>query len=52
MLARFETGENGIVIYPEVNPNYTRRPDTVELLRILDGRLPLDSKYLEEFMCL
>jgi peroxiredoxin len=36
MPARFVIGQDGIVAYAEVNPDYTRRPDPAELLPVLD----------------
>jgi peroxiredoxin len=32
MPARFVVGQDGIILYAEVNPDYTRRPDPEELL--------------------
>jgi peroxiredoxin len=37
MPARFVIGRDGIILYAEVNPDYTRRPDPSELLPVLDG---------------
>jgi peroxiredoxin len=33
--ARFVIGQDGIILYAEVNPDYTRRPDPEELLPAL-----------------
>lgn len=37
MPARFVIGQDGVIAYAEVNPDYTRRPDPEELLPVLDG---------------
>jgi peroxiredoxin len=36
MPARFVIGQDGTILYAEVNPDYTRRPDPDELLPVLD----------------
>lgn len=36
MPARFVIGQDGVILYAEVNPDYTRRPDPEELLPMLD----------------
>ncbi|MCA8300247.1 AhpC/TSA family protein [Burkholderia seminalis] len=36
MPARFVIGQDGVILYAEVNPDYTRRPDPEELLPVLD----------------
>ena len=36
MPARFVIGQDGVILYAEVNPDYTRRPDPETLLPILD----------------
>lgn len=36
MPARFVVGTDGVILYAEVNPDYTRRPDPTELLPVLD----------------
>jgi peroxiredoxin len=36
MPARFIIGQDGVIRYAEVNPDYTRRPDPSELLPVLD----------------
>ena len=36
MPARFVIGQDGVIRYAEVNPDYTRRPDPAELLPLLD----------------
>jgi peroxiredoxin len=36
MPARFVIGQDGVIRYAEVNPDYTRRPDPSELLAVLD----------------
>ena len=36
MPARFVVGQDGILLYAEVNPDYTRRPDPEELFPVLD----------------
>lgn len=36
MPARFVIGRDGTILYAEVNPDYTRRPDPEELLPVLD----------------
>jgi hypothetical protein len=35
MPARFVVGQGGIILYAEVSPDYTRRPDPEELLPAL-----------------
>ncbi|MFK3971389.1 peroxiredoxin-like family protein [Pseudomonas sp. NPDC087358] len=37
MPARFVIGQDGIILYAEVNPDYTQRPDPSELLPALMG---------------
>lgn len=37
MPARFVIGQDGIILYAEVNPDYTQRPDPTELLPVLRG---------------
>lgn len=37
MPARFVIGQDGIIVYAEVNPDYTQRPDPSELLPALEG---------------
>ncbi|WP_175875972.1 peroxiredoxin-like family protein [Burkholderia sp. BCC0097] len=36
MPARYVIGQNGIVLYSEVNPDYTRRPDPSDMFPVLD----------------
>lgn len=36
MPGRFVIGQDGVIAYAEVNPDYTRRPDPSELLPVLD----------------
>jgi peroxiredoxin len=36
MPARYVIGQDGVVLYAEVNPDYTHRPDPSEMLPILD----------------
>lgn len=36
MPARYVIGQDGIVLYSEVNPDYTRRPDPVEMFLVLE----------------
>ena len=36
MPALIVIGQDGIIAYAEVNPDYTRRPDPAELLPVLD----------------
>jgi peroxiredoxin len=36
MYARYVIGQDGIIAYGEVNPDYTRRPEPSELFPILD----------------
>ncbi|WP_028220824.1 peroxiredoxin-like family protein [Paraburkholderia oxyphila] len=36
MPARYVIGENGIVMYSEINPDYTRRPDPSDMLPVLE----------------
>lgn len=36
MPARYVIGSDGVIVYAEVNPDYTRRPDASELLPVLD----------------
>ncbi len=35
MPARYVIGQDGLIAYAEVNPDYTRRPDPQELLPVL-----------------
>ena len=42
MAARYVIGKDGVIAYSEVNPDYTRRPDPVDLLPVLD-RLRADT---------
>jgi len=35
MPARYVIGQDGLIAYSEVNPDYTRRPDPQELLPVL-----------------
>ncbi|WGS53043.1 AhpC/TSA family protein [Paraburkholderia sp. D15] len=42
MPARFVIGQDGVILYAEVNPDYTRRPDPEELLPVLD-RVKIDA---------
>jgi len=37
MPARFVIGQDGVILYAEVNPDYTQRPDPSELLPALHG---------------
>ena len=37
MPARYVIAQNGTIVYAEVNPDYTRRPDPAELLPVLEG---------------
>ncbi len=36
MPARYVIGQDGIVLYSEVNPDYTHRPDPVDMLPVLE----------------
>jgi hypothetical protein len=36
MPARYVIGQDGIIAYGEVNPDYTRRPEPSELFPVLD----------------
>jgi peroxiredoxin len=36
MPARYVIGQDGIVLYSEVNPDYTRRPDPVDMFPVLE----------------
>ncbi|MCS6766554.1 MAG: AhpC/TSA family protein [Candidatus Protistobacter heckmanni] len=36
MPARYVIGRDGVIAYAEINPDYTHRPDPVELLPVLD----------------
>jgi len=36
MPARFVIGQDGTILYAEVNPDYMRRPDPEELIPVLD----------------
>ena len=36
MPARYVIGADGVIVYAEVNPDYTQRPDPSELLPVLD----------------
>ena len=38
MPARFVIGRDGVILYAEVNPDYTRRPDPEQLLPVLDRK--------------
>ena len=40
MPARYVIGTDGVIVYAEVNPDYTRRPDPSELLPVLDRLRP------------
>jgi hypothetical protein len=35
--ARYVIGQDGMIVYAEVNPDYTKRPDPSELLPALRG---------------
>jgi hypothetical protein len=35
MPARYVIGQDGLIVYAEVNPDYTRRPDPQGLLPVL-----------------
>jgi peroxiredoxin len=37
MPARYVIGSDGAIVYAEVNPDYTRRPDPQELLPVLSA---------------
>lgn len=37
MPARYVIGQDGTVLYSEINPDYTRRPDPSEILPVLEG---------------
>jgi hypothetical protein len=39
MPARYVIGQNGVIAYAEVNPDYTRRPEPDELLPVLERLL-------------
>lgn len=42
MPGRYVIGTDGVVAYAELNPDYTRRPDLEQLLRVLSAmRNPL-----------
>jgi peroxiredoxin len=43
MPARYVIGEDGVIAYAEVNPDYTRRPEPDELLPVLE-RLPKQAR--------
>ena len=36
MPARYVIGQDGVIVYAEINPDYTHRPDPSELLPVLD----------------
>jgi peroxiredoxin len=36
MPARYVIGQDGVVLYSEVNPDYTRRPDPSDMLPVLE----------------
>jgi hypothetical protein len=36
MPARFVIGQDGVILYSEVNPDYTRRPEPEDLLPVLE----------------
>jgi peroxiredoxin len=36
MPARYVIGQDGVIAYAEVNPDYTRRPEPDELLPVLE----------------
>ncbi len=35
MPARYVIGSDGVIVYAEVNPDYTRRPETQDMLPVL-----------------
>jgi peroxiredoxin len=37
MPARYVIGQDGVIVYAEVNADYTRRPDPSDILPVLDG---------------
>ena len=37
MPARIVIGQDGVIAYAEVNPDYTKRPEPSELFPVLDG---------------
>lgn len=39
MPARYVIDTNGVIVYSEVNPDYTKRPEPAELLPVLDALL-------------
>jgi peroxiredoxin len=39
MPGRYVIGENGVVMYSEINPDYTRRPDPSDMLPVLEKAL-------------
>jgi peroxiredoxin len=41
MAARYVIGENGFILYSEVNPDYTRRPDPSDLIPVLEKTLDI-----------
>jgi len=36
MPARYVIGQDGVVLYSEVNPDYTHRPDPLDMLPVLE----------------
>ncbi|WP_018014942.1 peroxiredoxin-like family protein [Teredinibacter turnerae] len=44
MPARYVIDQDGVIVYSEVNPDYTRRPDPSELLAVLDGLKKVKSR--------
>ena len=44
MPARYVIERGGTIVYSEVNPDYTRRPDLADLMRVLEKTvLPLNA---------
>ena len=35
MPARYVIGQDGVILYSEVNPDYTRRPDPEDMIPVL-----------------
>jgi hypothetical protein len=35
MPARYVVGQDGVILYSEVNPDYTRRPEPADLIPVL-----------------
>lgn len=36
MPARYVIGQDGLIAYAEINPDYTRRPEPIDLIPVLE----------------